>query len=91
MVRAAAGALSAPATSIGFLPAARMSFMPGMRGSATSGVTEMTAGSSTSTTSVQSSRARVTTAVEPLTSTLQAAVTTGQPSFSASCTSTCCR
>ena len=42
---------SAAKTFIGFLPAARMSFMPGMRGRATSGATETTAGSGTSTVS----------------------------------------
>ena len=90
MVVTEAAAISAAVEmSIGFLPAFRMSFIPGMRGSATSGETANTQGVGNSTTSTTSSSLRSAVIVVPFASIFTTPLTLGTPSAYASCTSTC--
>ena len=66
---------------MGFLPAARISFMPGMRGSAMSGRTETTHGMGSSTVSTTSSSLRLAQRPASAGAISTAAVVTGTPSL----------
>ena len=75
------GALVAFSTCMGFLPAARMSFMPGIRGRAMSGRTEITHGKESSTVSMTSSSLRFADKPALAGAISTAAVATGTPSL----------